>query len=171
MVNPLFSILMAAGVVVGTVVTAGPLHAVSAPALPKPVAQVISGYTKQCSGLGGKLKNPNAVRILAGDLDGDRKLDYLINTDQLTCDGAFTAFCANAGCQIDILLSSKGYRHPVSLQGGVPRLIQQPEQTVAEIEVDRTQCNDAPRTNACIATYSWTKGKEHTTYEQRPRTN
>lgn len=127
--------------------------------VPDAVKTIVDGYSTQCGALGGKLLNPQSVRILTGDIDGDGRQDYLLNTDKLTCDGAATAFCANAGCQVDIALSSAGFDNPVSLQGGVPALIQQQDDVVVELQVSRTRCEGADRPDMCVATYRWQDGK------------
>jgi hypothetical protein len=130
-----------------------------ASALPAPVGRIIAGYGSQCRDLGGKLANPGDVRILTGDIDGDGEPDFLINTDRLDCDGAASAFCANAGCQIDIALSSRGYVQPESLTGGVPALVQRPKAVVVQLEVSPFNCKNASRQDRCVATYRWHHGK------------
>jgi len=138
-------------------------------ALPDPVAAFVAGYGAQCSGLGGRLVNPGDVRILSGDVDDDGQPDYLMNTDKLNCDGAATAFCANAGCQIDVALSSAGYKKPVSLQGGVPGLVQDPNGVVVQMQVGRSNCDGASRQDMCVATYRWRHGGLKPSYVKQPQ--
>ncbi len=133
--------------------------AAAAPALPAPVVAAIAAYPGQCTKLGGTLANPAAAGIMAADLDGDGAMDYVLNPQPLDCRGAATAFCANAGCDIRLHLSRKGYSDPISVLGGQPALVQRSGRTDAEIWVSRSSCTNARPGSACWAVYSW-KGKD-----------
>lgn len=140
------------------------------PALPAPVAAAIAAYPSQCAKLGGKLANPSGAGIMAADLDGDGAMDYVLNPEPLQCRGAATAFCANAGCDIRLHLSRKGYAGPIRVFGGRPTLVQRDGGTAAEIWVSRTNCANARPDSACWAIYSWRRrdGAMTTDFQTRP---
>lgn len=138
-------------------VTGAPAPAPAAPspaALPAPVAASVAGYAPQCRRLGGTLANPARAGVMAADLDGDGALDYVLNPEPLQCRGAATAFCANAGCEIRLHLSRRGYANPISAYGGQPTLVQRQGGTDAEIWVSRDNCRGMRPGNACWAVYS-----------------
>ena len=126
--------------------------------LPTAVAAAVVDYSTQCSKAGGSLTNPEAMQVMAGDIDGDEMFDYLTNPQTLDCRGAATALCANDGCNIRLYLSSSQYLKPVSVSGGQPTLVQRDGRTDAEIWVSRFNCSAAPGA-ACWAVYSWKDGK------------
>ncbi|MGH6763478.1 MAG: hypothetical protein ACRECW_18030 [Phyllobacterium sp.] len=137
----------------------------SALSYPEPVHALLDSYGKQCSDLGGVLKG-KTVHPLAADLDGDGKLDYVMNTQSLVCEGSASAFCANAGCQVDVALSGDDYAKPLSLQGGEPTLRQVRDVTELNLWVDKTNCEGK---SACWATYTWNGGKSETAYKVLPQ--
>jgi hypothetical protein len=139
-------------------------------ALPPAVEAIIAGYADQCRQLGGKLQ-PGADRpkVMTADFDGDGKPDYLLDPENMRCSAAATAFCGNGGCQISIALSSDGYRTPVSVLGGAPKIVKEAGGTNVEVWVDDVNCNVADRDKACWATYSWKHGNASTTYHTEPR--
>lgn len=141
---------------------------VSAP-VPPGVETIIAGYANQCKELGGRL-NTGADRpaILTGDLDGDGIADYVLNTQPLQCSNSATAFCANAGCKVDIAVSSDGFADTVNAQGGMPQLVQMETGTIAKLWVDGTNCPNAKPEDACWASYSWADGKSAVKYAVEP---
>ena len=139
----------------------------SAISYPEPVNALLSSYAKQCSDLGGVLKD-STIHPLAADLDGDDTLDYVLNTQFLACEGSASAFCANAGCQVDVALSGSDYANPVSLRGGEPTLRQMQDATQLDLWVDKTNC-EGKGIGACWATYSWKDGKSQTAYKVLPQ--
>ena len=135
--------------------------------LPTAVASAVVDYSTQCSKTGGSLTNPEAMQVMAGDIDGDELLDYVTNPQTLECKGAATALCANDGCNIRLFLSSSQFSKPVSVSGGQPTLVQRDGRTDAEIWVSRFNCNAAPGA-PCWAVYSWKDGKLGSTYRAGP---
>ncbi|WP_200841039.1 lysozyme inhibitor LprI family protein [Geminicoccus flavidas] len=141
----------------------------AAPAeLPSPVAAI--DYAEQCRSLGGRFDPDDRPSVLAGDLDRDGSLDYLLDTAALECAGAATAFCANSGCRIDLALSSAGFR-PVTTTGGAPSLAQQADGLEASIWVSDEQCPDLPADRTCWLRYVWADGKLQQSHETRPRSD
>lgn len=155
------------GIKAGIAGLAGEQQAAS-PALPEPVEAIIAGYITQCAQLGGRLTaGADRPRVMASDLDGDGATDYVLNTQNLQCDGSATAFCGNGGCAIDIAVSGNGYRSPITALGGQPTISQRSDGTEVEIWVDGADCNLPDKAHACWATYSWPGGKVGTTYQAR----
>ncbi|WP_205624875.1 lysozyme inhibitor LprI family protein [Geminicoccus roseus] len=141
----------------------------AAPALPEGVQKVIDGYAGQCTELGGKLEaGGDQPNILTADLDGDGQADYLLDSQGLQCAGSATAFCANAGCQVDILPSTAGYQ-PVSAMGGQPTLVQGSKLAEVELWVSKEHCPDLQAGQACWAVYAWQDGKPGLRHEARPQ--
>jgi len=139
------------------------------PAPTDDVAAIVSGYADQCKALGGTLAaGADRPLTMTADLDGDGIQDYVLDTQNLQCDAAATAFCGNGGCQIDVALSSEGFASPVSALGGQPTLVQAETGTSLEIWVDGTNC-DLPggSSEECWATYAWTDGTLTPTYDAR----
>lgn len=140
------------------------------PTLADDVAPIVSGYADQCKALGGTLAaNAETPLMMTADLDGDGTQDYVLNTQNLQCDAAATAFCGNGGCQIDIALSTSGFANPVSALGGQPTLVQAETGTTLEVWADGTNC-DLPggSDQECWATYQWSDGALTPGYEARP---
>lgn len=141
----------------------------SAATLPPPVQKIADGYARQCRELGGRLSaKAGRPAIMTADLDGDSLQDFVLSPQSMTCSGAATAFCANAGCEIKIALSRDGYARPVSITGGQPTIALTEAGASLEIWVDRTRCNSDDRVQACWATYRWRGGKASTDYVTRP---
>jgi len=137
--------------------------------LPEAVETLIAAYGGQCERLGGKLvTTANHPAILSGDLDGDKIADYVINTQPMACTNSATAFCANAGCQVQIVVSSDRFADPINALGATPTLIQNETGTIARLSVDRTNCPTAAPGDACWATYSWKDGKSTISYAAEP---
>lgn len=130
------------------------------PTLTDDVAPIVSGYADQCKALGGTLSaDAGTPWMMTADLDGDGAQDYVLNTQNLQCDAAATAFCGNGGCQIDIALSTAGFANPVSALGGQPTLVQAETGTTLEVWVDGTNCNlPGGSDQECWATYQWSDG-------------
>lgn len=140
----------------------------SSSALPAPVAAIADDYGAQCSRLGGTLGNPDALIMMATDLDGDARLDYLLDAEALQCSAAATAYCGNGGCQISIALSHDDYANPVDVLGVQPALIRNETGVRADIWVDNTNCPDRTGDETCWAIYSWRDGALDKEYEVRP---
>ncbi|GLQ57325.1 lysozyme inhibitor LprI family protein [Devosia nitrariae] len=130
------------------------------PTLANDVAPIVSDYADECKALGGTLAaDAGTPRMMTADLDGDDTQDYVLNTQNLQCDAAATAFCGNGGCQIDIALSTSGFANPVSALGGQPTLVQAEMGTTLEVWVDGTNCNlPGGSDQECWATYEWSDG-------------
>jgi hypothetical protein len=141
---------------------------VTAP-IPPGVETIISGYAARCEELGGRLNTgSDRPAILTGDLDGDGIADYVLNTQPLQCSSSATAFCANAGCRVDIAVSSDGFADTIDAQGGMPQLVQRDTGTIAKLWVDRANCPNAKPEDACWASYSWSDGTSAVTYAVEP---
>ena len=125
----------------------------AAPA-PQPVMDEVGSLFAQCRAAGGELKGNAWPEMMSADLDHDGRPDYLLNAQNLRCDGAATAYCANDGCDISVSLSSAGYA-PQKLRGSRPTLVQGTEQTTLDIWVDRFQCDNAAPGAACWGTWRW----------------
>ena len=142
--------------------------------LPVPVGRLIAASADQCRKAGGKLDggadHPAAIRTQ--DFDGDGKPDYLIDKSRLSCQGAATAFCHNNGCDMDIALSSKGYRHPVEETGALRTIEDAPDGAIIRIEVDRSRCGAglAPE-KKCLLMLAWHDGRMETDYQEDPPSN
>lgn len=134
--------------------------------LPGPVMQSIASYSQECATAGGTLTNAGNVMVLAGDIDGDGLFDYVLNPETLKCRSAATALCANNGCRISIHLSRTGFSKPIVASGGQPTLAQRGGHTVAEIWVDRSNCN-SPIGSQCWAIFAWHNGAVETKHELR----
>ena len=135
--------------------------------LPATVAALIAGYAPQCRELGGKLADDQPFTLTA-DFDGDGRTDYLLDPQNLRCDGAATAFCGNGGCQIKIALSGNGYADPITVLGGQPTVAQGQSSADVAIWVDRSNCQLTGRDQTCWAAYSWPGGQLRQTYMVRP---
>ncbi|MFT0860114.1 lysozyme inhibitor LprI family protein [Ancylobacter sp. G4_0304] len=135
---------------------------------PQPVTDQVSSYLKQCRTLGGTPRGNQWPFMMSADLDRDGQPDYVLNTQNLACDGAATAYCANDGCDIAVSLSTAGYR-PEGLRGSDPVLAQDAKATVLELWVDRFQCPDAAPEAACWGTWKWDGAKLKASYAVRAR--
>ncbi|MEO8812751.1 MAG: hypothetical protein ABI376_07560 [Caulobacteraceae bacterium] len=137
--------------------------------LPPVIAAIAAGYADQCRLLGGTLApGPSRPLAMTADIDGDGRPDYVIDPQNLRCTAAATAFCGNGGCQIQIVLSRDGWRHPVSAMGGEPTLVEGENGARLELWVGRENCGLTDRSKACRAIYAWGAGKLITRYEARP---
>jgi len=136
--------------------------------LPAPVAAIADDYGAQCTRLDGTLENPDALTVMAADLDGDGQLDYLLDAEALRCSTAATAYCGNGGCQISIALSHDDYANPVDVLGVQPALIRNEKGVRADVWVDNTNCPDRAEDETCWAVYSWVDGVLDKKYEARP---
>ncbi|CAA0089294.1 Uncharacterised protein [Starkeya nomas] len=125
-----------------------------APPAPQPVIDRIAAFGRQCRELGGTLKGNAAPETMTGDLDRDGRPDYVLNSANLRCEGAATAFCANDGCTVAIALSSAGYA-PLDLRGANPTLAQEGDATTLALWVDRFACDGAKPGDACWSTWRW----------------
>ncbi len=142
-------------------------EAAAAGGLPAPVAALIAGYAPQCRELGGKLADDQPFTLTA-DFDGDGRTDYLLDPQNLRCDGAATAFCGNGGCQISIALSGNGYAEPIAVLGGQPTVVQGESGADVASWVDRSNCQLTGRDQTCWAAYSWPGGRLRQTYVIKP---
>lgn len=142
--------------------------AAAARGLPAPVAAHIARYAPQCRELGGKLGYGQPF-ILTADFDGDGRTDYLLDPQNLRCDGAATAFCGNGGCQISIALSGNGYSDPIAVLGGQPTVVQGEGSADVAIWVDGSNCNLIGSDQTCWATVSWPGGRLRQTYVVKPK--
>lgn len=142
-------------------------NADAAPA-PQPVMNEVANLFGQCRDLGGELKGNAWPEMMSADLDHDRRPDYLLNAQNLRCDGAATAYCANDGCDISVSLSSAEYA-PLKLRGSQPTLVQGTELTTLDIWVDRSQCADLPAGANCWGTWRWNGSALKPSYSPRPK--
>ncbi|MDR6954326.1 uncharacterized protein J2X65_003696 [Ancylobacter sp. 3268] len=143
---------------------AGPAPAAPAP---QPVMDEVAGLFAQCRAAGGELKSNAWPEMMSTDLDHDGRPDYLLNAQNLRCDGAATAYCANDGCDISVSLSSAGYA-PLKLRGSRPTLVQGTDRTTLDIWVDRSQCKDAAPGAACWGSWRWDGAALTPRYAARP---
>lgn len=85
-----------------------PLLLLAAPAnaqrLPQYVAGPLSGFTYDCKEAGQSAPGARAM-VQAADLDGDGKLDHVIDAGR-GCAANRLLFCSEAGCAVDVYLSS-----------------------------------------------------------------
>ena len=142
--------------------------------LPVEVSRLVAANAEICRKLGGKLDGgsdaPASVRTQ--DFDGDGKPDYLIDKSQLVCVGAATAFCHNNGCDMEIALSAKGYRHPLKETGALRAIDDGPDGAVIRIEVDRSRCGaDLALEKKCLLVLAWHGGEVETDYQEDPPGN
>ncbi|WP_210255195.1 lysozyme inhibitor LprI family protein [Ancylobacter pratisalsi] len=121
---------------------------------PQPVMVQISALAGQCRELGGVIEGDASPQMMSADLDQDGKPDYLLNAQNLLCDGAATAYCANDGCDIWVDLSSADYA-PMKLRGSRPTLVQGTKSTKLDIWVDKSRCSSLPPAAACWGTWEW----------------
>ena len=136
-------------------------------ALPAAVTPAATDYGRQCSAAGGSLGYIGNAQVLAGDVDGDGQLDYLINPQALECKGAATALCANNGCDIRLFLSRDSYAKPISVRGGQPTLVGRDGRIDMEIWVQRSDCASSLPGDQCWSVYSWQNGALANRLEQR----
>lgn len=142
----------------------------SAPALPSAVSALIDDYGEQCSQLGGKLvASRDQPWIVTGDFDQDSVADYLLDTQNMQCSTAATAFCGNGGCRIDIAVSSEQFK-PITTMGGQPTVVLADDIDVA-IWVSDEQCDGLKPDEACWQVYQWQDGKRLAHVEARPRSD
>lgn len=125
----------------------------AAPPAPQPVMDEVSAMFGRCAAAGGELKGNAWPDMMTADLDHDGQPDYVLNAQNLRCDGAATAYCANDGCDVSASLSRANYS-PMRLRGSRPTLVQGTDFTVLDLWVDRLQCNAAPGA-ACWGTWRW----------------
>ena len=148
---------------------AAAMPAFAAGSLPGGVKAVIDGYGRQCQELGGSISQAAASPwIMTADFDGDGEQDYVLNPQNLQCDGSATAFCGNGGCQLSILLSGDGYKEPLSVLGGEPVIRQRQDRTVVEVWVDGSNCDLESREQTCWQIFSWGEGDPKQSYQVRP---
>lgn len=121
---------------------------------PQPILDQAAALVAQCRQLGGTIEDGALPEMMSADLDGDGKPDYVLNAQNLLCDGAATAYCANDGCDIWIGLSSAAYA-PIKLRGSRPTLVQGTTSTTLDIWVDKSRCGSPPPSKACWGTWSW----------------
>ncbi|HYF98107.1 MAG TPA: DUF4232 domain-containing protein [Coxiellaceae bacterium] len=127
---------------------------------PPPINKLIADYADQCHQLGGTLNaDASTPRIMAADFDGDGKLDYVLNPQNLECSAAATAFCGNGGCNIKVAVSGDGYQTPIEILGAQPTISQKETGTELEIWVSRSDCNLSDHSKVCWAIYMWKDGK------------
>ncbi|MBS7546005.1 lysozyme inhibitor LprI family protein [Ancylobacter oerskovii] len=124
------------------------------PPMPQPVMDTVGAFFAQCRDLGGELQGNALPQAMSADLDRDGRPDYVLDAQNLRCDGAATAFCANDGCDVAVNLSSAGYA-PLRLRGSRPTLVQGTEQASLDLWVDRSQCRDAAPGAACWGSWRW----------------
>ena len=142
--------------------------------LPVAVSALVAETRAECRKLGGTLDDsadaPASVRTQ--DFDGDGKPDYLIDKSHLACKGAATAFCHNNGCDMEIALSGKGYRHPIRETGALRAIDQGPDGAIIRIEVDKSRCGAglAPE-KKCLLVLAWCNGRMETDYQEDPPSN
>lgn len=136
------------------------------PPAPQPVMDQIGTLFAQCSAAGGELKGNAWPEMMTADLDHDGQPDYLLNAQNLRCDGAATAYCANDGCDIWVDLSTAGYT-PMKLRGSQPTLVQGADLATLDIWVDRSQCADLPASAACWGTWRWNGSTFKPSYSSR----
>jgi len=137
---------------------------------PQPVMNRIAQYGEQCRQLGGQLAGNAWPDVMTADLDHDGQPDYVLNAQNLSCDGSATAFCANDGCAITVALSSAGYANPFELRGSQPTLVQKTDGTGLDLWVDRTNCANAGNETACWGAWRWTGKKLQSSFTARPTT-
>lgn len=80
---------------------------ITAPAfaeLPAPVSTALTHEAKMCRDMGGKPVKPGAAAVLSGDVNGDGKVDYLMDAGSTPCQGATTS-CGSGGCSLTLWLS------------------------------------------------------------------
>ena len=138
------------------------------PPAPQPVMDRIAQYGAQCRQLGGQLSGNAWPDLMTADLDHDGRPDYVLNAQNLICDGSATAFCANDGCAITVALSSAGYNNPLELRGSQPTLVQTTTATGLDLWVDRTNCATAAAEAACWGAWRWKGGKLTPSFTARP---
>ncbi|MCB4770313.1 hypothetical protein LGR54_17020 [Ancylobacter sp. Lp-2] len=138
-----------------------------APPIPEPVMNEASAFLAQCRDFGGVLQGNAAPETMSADLDHDGRPDYVLNAQNLRCDGAATAYCANDGCDISVSLSSAGYA-PLKLRGVRPTLVQGTDLTTLDLWVDRSQCAGAAPNAACWASWRWDGAALVPSYAVRP---
>ncbi|MGX1196718.1 lysozyme inhibitor LprI family protein [Parvibaculum sp. MBR-TMA-1.3b-4.2] len=142
--------------------------------LPVAVSALVAETRAECRKLGGRLDGgadaPAFVRTQ--DFDGDGKPDYLIDKRHLACKGAATAFCHNNGCDMEIALSGKGYRHPIRETGALRAIEDGPDGAVIRIEVDKSRCGAGlgPE-KKCLLMLAWRDGHMKTVYQEDPPGN
>ena len=88
------------------VATAAP--AGGAPTYPKEIQAALDRENKEClaqgGGTGAKF-GPSIVRTI--DLNGDGRLDYIIDLKDTTCDGFESYFCGTGGCGVEIFIAHR----------------------------------------------------------------
>ena len=135
---------------------------------PRPVMNRVALYGEQCRQLGGQLAGNAWPDMMTADLDHDGQPDYVLNAQNLSCDGSATAFCANDGCAVTVALSSAGYANPLELRGSQPTLVQKNEATGLDLWVDRSNCTNAGADAACWGAWRWTGKKLVPSFTTRP---
>lgn len=138
------------------------------PPAPQPVMDRIAQYGEQCRQLGGQLAGNAWPDMMTADLDHDGRPDYVLNAQNLICDGSATAFCANDGCAVTLALSTTDYANPMELRGSQPTLIQKTDGTSLDLWVDRANCTGAGNETACWGAWRWTGVKLQPSFTARP---
>ncbi|WP_197028285.1 hypothetical protein [Bosea sp. 117] len=136
---------------------------------PQPVMDQVGAFFAQCSAAGGKLQGNAWPAMMSADIDHDGRLDYVLNTQTLRCDGAPTAYCAAAdGCDIAVSLSRASYA-PTKLRGVRPTLMQGADLATFYLRVDKKLCSDVTSGTACWGTWKWNGTALAPSYKARQR--
>jgi hypothetical protein len=80
----------------------------AAPSYPKEIAAALDRENKECleqgEGTGAKF-GPSIVRTI--DLNGDGRLDYIVDLKDTKCDGFESYFCGTGGCGVEIFIAQR----------------------------------------------------------------
>jgi len=88
------------------VVLLAPLAAMAS-TVPREVARVQAEDMAACQRAGGRAV-PKAGYLVATDLNGDGRPDYVTDLAHLSCEGVAGFFCGTAGCPVTVWLSGPG---------------------------------------------------------------
>lgn len=143
-----------AGITSGIAALGKPAAPEAPPPAPLPVMEQIGTLFGQCHDAGGELAGNAWPAMMSADLDHDGLPDFVLNAQNLRCEGAATAYCGNDGCDIWVDLSTADFT-PIKLRGSQPTLVQGTERTTLDIWVDKSQCTDLPAGAACWGSWRW----------------
>lgn len=77
---------------------------------PPPVVKYIDELRVSCTQAGGRMRMDKGS-VLLGDVDGDARIDHVVNESAFRCEGAvINPYCGTEGCGVTPFLTSRGDR-------------------------------------------------------------
>lgn len=127
------------------------------PAVADPVAEVMSGLAESCAQIGGGTVSvaPGEAMADSVDIDGDGRLDLVVDHGRAVCSSAVSAWCGSAGCPISVYRATdRGYVAVFDSYARGWDVVQGPSGPLFRIAVHGTACGGIGA-DACFLTYAF----------------